>query len=110
MLHTEFRDGNIPAGYQNLRVLKEALGYLPDGVKKVRLRSDNAGYQHDLLKYCETGKNKMKAIRYRVIHIPARILNHSRELIIQLRKGHPSFALLKDARLRIMEMRCVPVG
>ncbi len=29
-----------------------------DGVKKVRLRSDNAGYQHDLLKYYETKKNK----------------------------------------------------
>jgi len=58
----------------------------------------------------EWRKKRMKAIRYRVIHIPARILNHSRELIIQLRKGHPSFALLKDARLKIMEMGCVPVG
>jgi hypothetical protein len=27
-------------------------------VKKVYLRSDTAGYQHDLLKYCEQGKNK----------------------------------------------------
>jgi len=58
ILHTEFRDGNVPAGYQNLRILKEALDHLPVGVKKVRLRSDNAGYQHDLPKYCETGKNK----------------------------------------------------
>lgn len=292
VLHTEFQDGNVPAGYQNLRVLKEALGYLPDGVKKVRLRSDNAGYQHDFLKYCETGEDKrlgriefaigcdvtdefkaaalqveesewhpiykkigktkiktnqewaevgfvpnaighskrgpeyrylgirepleqrslpgmeqamllpfptlimedtnykifglvtnremegedlihwhrercgkseeahgvmkndlaggklpsgsfgenaawwwcmilafnlnalmknlvlrsewrkkrMKAIRYGIIHTPARIINHSRELIIQLKKGHPSFALLKDARLRIMEMGYIPAG
>ena len=58
VLHTEFRDGNVPAGYQNLIVLKEALGHLPEGIKKVRLRSDNAGYQHDLLRYCEMGKNK----------------------------------------------------
>jgi hypothetical protein len=53
MLHTEFRDGNVPAGYEQLRVLKEALAMLPEGVKNVYLRSDTAGYQHDLLRYCE---------------------------------------------------------
>jgi len=31
---------------------------LPEGIKKVRMRSDTAGYQHDLLKYCEMRKNK----------------------------------------------------
>lgn len=58
MLHTEFRDGNVPAGYEQLRVLKEALTYLPAGIKKVRLRSDTAGYQHELLRYCEGGKDE----------------------------------------------------
>lgn len=57
VLHTEFRDGNVPAGYEQLRVLKEALGQLPEGVEKIRLRSDTAGYQHDLLRYCESGEN-----------------------------------------------------
>lgn len=57
MLHTEFRDGNVPAGYEQLRVLKEALEILPEGVRKVSLRSDTAGYQHDLLIYCEKGDN-----------------------------------------------------
>lgn len=56
ILHTQFRDGNVPAGYEQLRVLKEALAMLPEGVKKVYLRSDTAGYQHDLLKYCEKGE------------------------------------------------------
>jgi hypothetical protein len=51
MLHTEFRDGNVPAGYQQTRVLKEALSYLPEGVVKVRVRSDTAGYEHELLRY-----------------------------------------------------------
>lgn len=36
---------------------KEALGMLPAGVKKVRLRSDTAGSQQELLKYCAEGKN-----------------------------------------------------
>jgi len=58
VVHTEFRDGNVPAGYQQLRVLEEALSCLPDGIEQVRLRSDSAGYQHDLLKYCELGKNE----------------------------------------------------
>lgn len=58
MLHTEFRDGNVPAGYEQLRVFAEALDMLPPGVEKVYLRSDTAGYQHDLLRYCEKGENK----------------------------------------------------
>jgi len=58
ILHTEFRDGNIPAGYDQLRVLKEALKCLPENVDNVRLRSDTAGYQHDLLEYCASGTNK----------------------------------------------------
>lgn len=57
ILHTEFRDGNVPAGFEQLRVLKEALGCLPAGIEKVRLRSDTAGYQHDLLRYCATGQD-----------------------------------------------------
>ena len=58
IVHTEFRDGNVPAGYEQLRVLDKALSCLPEGVETVRLRSDSAAYQHDLLKYCELGKNE----------------------------------------------------
>jgi len=58
VLHTEFRDGNVPAGFEQLRVFKDALVCLPEEVKQVRFRSDTAGYQHDLLKYCATGENR----------------------------------------------------
>ncbi len=58
VLHTEFRDGNVPAGYEQLRVVQEAIEMLPGGVSKVYLRSDTAGYQHDLLRYCEKGENE----------------------------------------------------
>lgn len=58
VLHTEFRDGNVPAGFEQLRVLKEGLRSLPEGVSQVRLRSDAAGYQHDLMRYCELGKDR----------------------------------------------------
>jgi hypothetical protein len=58
VLHTEFRDGNVPAGFEQRRVLEEALKSLPKGVSKVRLRSDTAGYQHELLRYCDEEKKK----------------------------------------------------
>ena len=58
ILHSEFRDGNVPAGYQQLRVFKESLEALPKSVDKVYLRSDTAGYQWDLLRYCAEGKNE----------------------------------------------------
>ena len=58
VLHTEFRDGNVPAGYEQRRVLEEAIECLPRSVRKVRLRSDTAGYQHDLLRWCDREDNK----------------------------------------------------
>jgi hypothetical protein len=57
MVYSEFRDGNVPAGHEQLRVLKESLLHLPSGVKKVALRSDTAGYQEELLLYCGEGKD-----------------------------------------------------
>ena len=74
VVHSEFRDGNglprtgygVPAGYEQLRVLKESLECLPSGVSKslprtrygVMMRSDSAGYQKELLKYCADGRDE----------------------------------------------------
>ncbi len=52
MLLSEFRDGNVPAGYDLLRPFTQALESVPAGVKTVYLRSDTAGYYVELLKYC----------------------------------------------------------
>ncbi len=56
--HSEFRDGNVPAAYQNLRVLQETLNVLPKGVQKVYFKSDTAAYQKELLIYCAKGQNE----------------------------------------------------
>ncbi|MDP3063692.1 MAG: transposase [Chloroflexota bacterium] len=56
--HSEFRDGNVPAGFENLRVLKATLDALPEGVVKVYYRSDTAAYQRELLRYCTEGQDK----------------------------------------------------
>jgi len=52
---SEFRDGNVPASYENLRVFQQALALLPAGVVKVYLRGDTATYQRDILSYCAEG-------------------------------------------------------
>jgi len=52
ILHSEFRDGNVWAGTDNLRVLQEGAALLPAGVVKVYLRSDTAAYQHEVMRYC----------------------------------------------------------
>ncbi len=67
ILHSEFRDGNVPAGYQQLRVFKKSLEALPKSVDKVYLRSDTAGYQWDLMRYCAEGKNeRFGAIKFAI--------------------------------------------
>lgn len=58
LLHSEFRDGNVPAGFEQLRLLKTALRLLPESVKQVMLRSDSAGYQKELLEYCAEGQDE----------------------------------------------------
>lgn len=55
---SEFRDGNCPAAWRNPEVFERSLALLPNAVKEVRLRTDTAGYDHRLLKYCADGHNK----------------------------------------------------
>jgi hypothetical protein len=57
LLHSEFRDGNVNAGFDQLRILQEAMALLPADVKHVQLRSDSAGYQEDLIRYCAEGSD-----------------------------------------------------
>ena len=57
VLHSaEFRDGNAPAGWDIIRVLKEALASLPEGVEQVFMRQDTAAYTTDVLAFCEREK------------------------------------------------------
>ena len=74
IVHSEFRDGNVPAGHQQLRVLIEALDRLPAGVEKVMLRSDTAGYQRELLRYCAEGRDD----RFGVIEFAPATLSDAR--------------------------------
>jgi hypothetical protein len=55
---TRYSDGNVTAGYQQLEELKRVLSFVPAGVEKVSLRSDSAGYQIELMKYCASGADE----------------------------------------------------
>ena len=46
------RDGRAISSYE----WTEALEHLPAGVESVMLRSDTAGYQQELLRYCAEGR------------------------------------------------------
>lgn len=49
----------------------------------------------------------MKALRFSLIKLPGRVLNHARELIIGLAKDHPCFDVLVAARKKIMLLQPV---
>ncbi len=49
----EFRDGNVPAGSGNRRVVEKALAALPGGIDKIYLRGDSALYEHDLMRWLD---------------------------------------------------------
>ena len=53
---------------------------------------------------------RLKAVRFSLIGLPGRIIDHARELVVRLAKGHPSFEVLLDARQRIMELNPLPSG
>jgi DDE family transposase len=64
--HSEFRDGNVPAGYEPVRVLEESLARLPAGVERVCLRTDTAGYDHKLLQFCAEGHSRFGVIEFAI--------------------------------------------
>jgi hypothetical protein len=53
---------------------------------------------------------RMKAIRFSLIGLPGRVINHARGLIVRLVKNHPSLGVLVKARRRIMELGYAPSG
>jgi Transposase DDE domain group 1 len=56
-LSRAFHDGNVNAGIEQLRIFQDTEAMLPEGVTKLRMRSDVAGYQEELLRYCDTGRS-----------------------------------------------------
>ena len=47
---------------------------------------------------------RMKALRFGLIHLPGRVVEHARQLRVRLSAGHQAMALLRAARQRILEL------
>jgi hypothetical protein len=47
----EYRDGNVPAGMENLRLIRRGFASLPDWVTERRFRADSACYHDEVLKW-----------------------------------------------------------
>jgi len=56
----------VPASFDVLRVLKESIEQLPNTVKTVNFRADGAGYQKDLIRFCDSGESRFGVIHYAV--------------------------------------------
>jgi hypothetical protein len=53
---------------------------------------------------------RMKSVRFPLINLPGRVIKRSRNLIVRLTKGHPSFNLLVAARSKIAMLMPGPAG
>lgn len=53
IVHDEFRDGHVPAGCGNVRILKQAVATLPQDITQILVRGDSALYEQDVLRWCE---------------------------------------------------------
>ena len=49
----EFRDGNVPAGMGNLRIIQKAVAALPGKFDEIRLRGDSALYEHEAMTWMD---------------------------------------------------------
>jgi hypothetical protein len=56
ILHDQFRDGHVPAGCGNVRVLEQAVANLPQGITQIYVRADSALYETEVLRWCEEEK------------------------------------------------------
>jgi hypothetical protein len=51
ILTDEFRDGNVSAGKDIVRIVDESVNILPEGKWQINIRSDSAAYDNDNLEY-----------------------------------------------------------
>ena len=76
----EFRDGNVPAGMGNLRIIQKAVAALPGKFDEIRLRGDSALYEQDAMGWMDEHR-----VRYA---ISVRMSSQIKECIEALPESH----------------------
>ncbi|MEX5215663.1 MAG: IS1380 family transposase [Nitrospiraceae bacterium] len=81
VVHDEFRDGNVPAGCGNVRILERAVANLPPAISQTFVRGDSALYEQDVLAWCEAPERRIgyaisadmsPPLRAEIMRLPAR--------------------------------------
>ena len=97
----EFRDGNVPAGMGNLRIIQKAVAALPGKFDEIRLRGDSALYEHDAMTWMDEN-----GIRYA---ISVRMSPQIKACIEALPENHWKLADEEaDATRELSEINYVP--
>jgi hypothetical protein len=55
-------------------------------------------------------QKRLKAVRYGLIHLAGRMVEHGRQLIVHLRAAHPGFSVLVAARTNLRALAGAPSG
>jgi hypothetical protein len=86
VVHDEFRDGHVPAGCGNVRVLEQAVANLPQGITEIAVRGDSALYETAVLRWCEERQilyaisaDLSAQLKAEIVHLPERAWQVERE-------------------------------
>jgi Transposase DDE domain group 1 len=94
ILHDQFRDGHVPAGCGNVRVLEQAVANLPQGITQLCLRADCALYETDVLRWCEDADHPVayaisadmsEQLKAEILRLPATAWQVEREEVDAIR-------------------------
>jgi len=99
VLHSEFRDGNVPAGFEVQRVIEASLAHLPPGVQTLYLRSDSAAYDTEVLFWCERAAEHPQYGRI-LFTISADITKEFRQAVAAVTEWTPEYRTVKGQRVR----------
>jgi hypothetical protein len=97
MIWTEFSDGNVPPGKEQLRLFLEAERQLPSGIKQVYHRSDTAGYQHEHLEKLNAGTRFGKVL----FAVSAKVSKSFRKAALEVEEKNwiPVFTTTSDGQV-----------
>jgi Transposase DDE domain group 1 len=98
-LKSDLAGGQLPSGRFGANAAWWALAVLAHNL--------NAAMKKLVLGKAWVG-NRMKALRFRLIALPGRVVSHARKLIIRLGAGAEALAMILTARQTIRALRCGP--
>jgi hypothetical protein len=107
VLAEEFRDGNVPAGMQPLRVTQEAFEALPTGIQRRGFRGDSACYEQKLMEWLDAVERQQEpggAIEFAIS------VDMSRELLAEIRALRPGAWKLLNVETNNVRRECAEVA